>query len=281
VAFPSRDFGGTGEPLHFLHANGYPPDCYLPLINHLASKYHVFGMLMRPLWEGSKPEELFDWQPLSDDLNQYIAATCRNDSLIGVGHSLGAIVTLRSALQAPHNFRALILLDPVLFSPTIIHGWKLVKMLGLGYKVHPLIPAARQRKRHFENHEVIYQAYRSKKVFRHIEDEYLKVMINGLLKPSKNLDFELAYSPEWEIQIYYTGVASDEDIWRGLPDLKTPMLIIRGSETNTFYPSTAARIKRLRPETQVVTIDKSTHLVPLERPDELAKIIFNFLEKTT
>jgi pimeloyl-ACP methyl ester carboxylesterase len=106
-------------------------------------------------------------------------------------------------------------------------------------------------------------------------------MINGLLKPSKNLDFELAYSPEWEIQIYYTGVASDEDIWQGLPNLKTPMLIIRGSETNTFYPSTAARIKRLRPETQVVTIDKSTHLVPLERPDELAKIILNFLEKTT
>lgn len=25
---PSFDFGGTSLPLHFLHANGYPPECY-------------------------------------------------------------------------------------------------------------------------------------------------------------------------------------------------------------------------------------------------------------
>jgi pimeloyl-ACP methyl ester carboxylesterase len=102
-----------------------------------------------------------------------------------------------------------------------------------------------------------------------------------MLKPSKTRGFELAYSPEWEIQIYYTGVSSDTDIWRGLPDLKIPILIIRGAETDTFYPSTAARIKRIRPETQVVTVDRSTHLVPLERPKELSEIIFNFLEKAT
>jgi len=280
VDFPSRDFGGTGEPLHFLHANGFPPECYIPLLKLLATRYHVFGMLMRPLWESSSLEELIDWHPLSDDLNQYLT-TLPVGNLIGVGHSLGAVVTLRSALKAPLNFRALILLDPVLFTPTVIHGWQLVKKLGLGYKIHPLIPAAKERRRYFDNHDVIYRAYRSKKVFRYIEDENLKVMISGLLKPSQNRGYELAYSPEWEIRIYYSGVSSDADIWRRLPDLKIPTLIIRGAETDTFYPSTAARIKRIRPKTEVATVDKSTHLVPLERPNELSEIIFNFLEKVT
>jgi pimeloyl-ACP methyl ester carboxylesterase len=278
VEFPSRDFGGVGEPLLFLHANGYPPECYLPLINRLNPRYHVSGLLMRPLWEGSKPGELVDWLPLSNDLNQYIASGPKGD-ILGVGHSLGAVVTLRSALQAPQNFRALVLLDPVIFPPIIIHGWRLVKYLGLGYALHPLIPVARTRRRFFENLDVINSAYRGKKVFRYINDEYLKIMINGLVKPSPNAGYELAYSPEWETQIYYTGVSTDEDLWQNLPNLKIPTLIIRGAETDTFYPSTAARIKRVRPETQVVTVGRATHLVPLEKPAEVAEIIIDFLER--
>jgi pimeloyl-ACP methyl ester carboxylesterase len=280
VEIPFRDFGGTGRSLIFLHANGYPPECYVPLISRLASKHHVLGMLMRPLWDGSDPEELKDWQPLSDDLNQYIA-TCHNGKIIGVGHSLGAVVTLRSALQVPKNFRALILLDPVLFSPMIMQGWRLAKYLGLGYRVHPLIPRTKERRRHFEDLDVLYNAYRCKRIFRYIENQNLRIMINGMVKPSVGAGYDLAYSPEWEIQIYYTGVSADADIWQGLRSLEVPLLIIRGAKTDTLYPSTAARIKRIHPETQVVTVEKSTHLVPLEKPIEVSEIILEFLEKVT
>ncbi len=72
---PSFDHGGEGVPLHFLHANGYPPDCYKPLLELLKTQYHVFGMKLRPLWDGSKPEDLEDWHPLSDDLLQFLAST--------------------------------------------------------------------------------------------------------------------------------------------------------------------------------------------------------------
>ena len=34
--------------------------------------------------------------------------------MIGMGHSIGAIVTLRAALREPTLFRALVLIDPVL-----------------------------------------------------------------------------------------------------------------------------------------------------------------------
>jgi pimeloyl-ACP methyl ester carboxylesterase len=277
-SIPSRDYGGDGESLHFLHANGYPPACYLPFLNRLITRYHVFGMYLRPLWEGYRPEDLADWQPLSDDLIHFLNDQNKG-SVIAVGHSLGAIVSLRSAIQSPENFRALILIDPVLFPPLFISGWRLIQYLGLGYKLHPLILTAQKRRRTFDDLDILFNAYRRRDIFRYINADNLRILINGIIKPAPGSGYELVYSPEWEVQIYYTGVSSDGDIWRELPKLKLPMLIIRGAETNTFFPSTAARIQKILPSAQVITVNNSTHLVPLEKPDEVSDLIFDFLEQ--
>ena len=93
---PNFDLGGTGEPLHFLHANGYPPACYQSLFELLQTRYRVIGMLLRPLWDNSNPKEIEDWKPFSEDLLQFLSQEPR--PVIGVGHSIGAVVTLRAAL---------------------------------------------------------------------------------------------------------------------------------------------------------------------------------------
>lgn len=275
--FPFLDCGGGGETLYFLHANGYPPECYLPLLETFANSHHVLGMKLRPLWEGHETEVMTDWQPLSDDLVHFLKQ--QNDAkAILVGHSLGAVVSLRAAIQEPGFFRALVLLDPVIFPPAVIYGWKFIKSLGLGYKLHPFIPTAQKRRRAFENQEVVYRAYRQKKIFRFIDNHNLRIMIAGMVRPTDGRGYELSYSPEWEVQIYYTGVSSDMDIWRGLPQVKIPIMIIRGSETNTFFSVTANRVKKMLPTVQVETISEATHLVPLERPDIVSRIILDFLE---
>ena len=53
--------------------------------------------------------------------------------VIGVGHSIGAIVTLRAALRDPGKFRALVLIDPVLFVPGFMVKWNL--SAGLGWEI--------------------------------------------------------------------------------------------------------------------------------------------------
>jgi pimeloyl-ACP methyl ester carboxylesterase len=275
--FPIRDYGGDGQDLLFLHANGYPPDCYLPLLDRLSGRFHTYGLILRPLWEGHQSEKILDWQPLSDDLNQFLRFRGRTPA-ITAGHSLGAVVSLRSAIQEPALFRALILIDPVIFTSAIIHGWRILKRIGLGYKLHPLIPTALRRRCVFDSPEDVFSTYRQKKIFRYISNENLNVMISGMIKPIDGKGYELSYSPEWEVQIYYSGVSSDTDIWRELPNLITPLLIIRGSETDTFLLQTAKKVKKISPSVRIETLEKSTHLVPLEKPDEVARLIINFLE---
>ena len=271
----SFDFGGAGLPLHFLHANGYPPECYRPLFELLKTEYHVFGMLLRPLWGGMKPEDINDWTPFSDDLRLFLSS--QPGPIIGVGHSIGAIVTLRAALRDPSKFKALVLIDPVLFMPRRLISWNLIRATGLGDHVHPLIMGAKKRRRTFDDLENVYRGYRNRNVFRYMSDENLRTYIEGMTKPRVGGGYELAFSPEWEAQIYRTGLR-DFDLWRGLPKLEVPTLFIRGAETDTFLEDAAKLVKQKQPKVRVEALEKSTHLLPLERPQEVFEIMQYFLK---
>jgi len=274
---PYFDLGSTGPSLHFLHANGYPPECYQPFLELLETQYHVFGMLLRPLWKDSNPDAIQSWKPFSQDLLQFLGQ--RPAPVIGAGHSIGAIVTLRAALQSPGKFRALILLDPVLFVPSRLISWKFFYTLGWGDRLHPLIQGAKMRRRVFDDLEMVFQSYRKRNIFRYMSDENLRIHIEGMTRPNADGTHELIYSPEWEAQIYRTGL-QDFDIWRNLPKLQVPTLLIRGAETDTFLEKAAKLVKRRQPKARMETLEKSTHLLPLERPQEVFDILQSFLKET-
>ena len=274
----SFEFGGNGLLLHFLHANGYPPECYKPLLELFKTEYRVFGMYLRPLWDDANPEDIDDWHPLSDDLLRFLSDR-EPGPIIGVGHSIGAVVTLRAALRDPGKFRALVLIDPVLFVPSFMVSWHIFRILGLGERFHPLIIGAKKRRSTFDNLETLFLGYRSRSIFRYMSDENLKIYIEGITKPKADDGYELVYPPEWEAQVYRTGM-HDFDILRNLPRLEVPTLIIRGTETDTFMENIARLVKRKQPKVRVEALERSTHILPLERPKEVFEIMQSFLKET-
>ncbi|MCC6260395.1 MAG: alpha/beta hydrolase [Anaerolineales bacterium] len=271
---PHFDFGGDKTPLHFLHANGYPPECYQTLFEFFQTQYHLFGMKLRPLWADAKLSDVKNWRILSDDLLRFLP-TLTADPVIGVGHSVGATVTLRAALQNPQKFRALILLDPVLFVPSFILLWRIIYALGLGAKFHPKVAATLRRRKTFDNLEIVFRGYRTREVFRHVSDENLKNYIQGITQPKPEGGFELIFSPEWESNIYMTGL-QDFDIWNNLHKLQIPTLIIRGSESDTFTKKAQKLIEKKNPKIQFEVLEKATHIFPLEYPKEVFEITRKF-----
>lgn len=274
----SLDWDGT-PPLLFLHANGYPPACYRPLLNRLAQDFQVVAMAQRPLWEGSQPEDIRDWRPLTEDLFRYLDAHA-SGPLACVGHSMGGIVLLRAALREPERFSSIVLLDPVLFPPYFIRFWRVIFSLGLGYRLHPLIKSAKYRRRQFDDLERLVNGYRRKSVFQYFNEETLRAYVEGIACKKDSGGYQLCYSPEWETRVYVTGVWRDMDLWRGLPKLNQPTLLIRGAETNTFWEQTGELVKKKQPNIRLVTLEKATHLVPLERPNEVYDLIRTFIKDT-
>jgi pimeloyl-ACP methyl ester carboxylesterase len=111
-----------------------------------------------------------------------------------------------------------------------------------------------------------------------MDDESLRAYVNGIACPAEH-GFKLCYSVEWEMHIYATSMWHDMDLWHDLPRLSIPLMIIRGEETDTFWAATARLVQRKLPHARVVTIPRSTHLVPLERPAEVYNVTHDFLQE--
>jgi pimeloyl-ACP methyl ester carboxylesterase len=274
---PFVDFGGAGPLLHLAHGNGYPPGAYRPLIGTLTPRFRVLAMLTRPFWPDCPPNGLQDWQPLADDFLRFLDERAARD-VIGVGHSLGAVTTLMAALRRPGLFRALVMIDPVLLPYSALYLWEIAHKLGLAHRLHPLIPSTRRRQRVFESVEAMYASYRQKPVFSRIDDDGLRACVEALARPRPDGQVELAYPPEWEARIYLVGPLVERKLWPQVKNLRPPLLVVRGKETDAFMPAAARMMQARLPRAVIHTVEGAGHLAPLERPEEVGQIIRAFLE---
>jgi len=269
ASIPFTLYGEDGPPLVFLHANGMPPACYRPLLSTLARGYRVFAMHLRPLWPGSDPQSVPDWRVITEDLLTFLDQRGFAGPVFCTGHSVGATATLRAALWQPERFARIALLDPVLFPPAFIRFFRLLRVLRLLHLI-PQIRAASRRRARFDDLERLFQEYRRKPVFRYLSDRALRAYIQGILCPDGD-GWRLCQSKEWEIQIYSAGIWRDMELWHGLSALRVPTRILRGVETDAFPLAAVRLIARKNPQIAVDTIQRATHLLPLEHPAEVAR----------
>jgi pimeloyl-ACP methyl ester carboxylesterase len=267
-----RDFGGQGAVVHLAHANGFPPGTYRPLAEHLAERYHVLALPSRPMWPGSRPESAPTWRPMAGDLIEGLEDLGLR-GIAGMGHSLGGVLTMWAAIDRPDLFRAVVLIEPVILPPIWLLGLRVARWLGLK-QWQPLVQGALNRHRTWPSRQAAFEHYREKPLFARWSDDALWAYVeSGLIEGGDGL-FELAYPPDWEAHIYATISTS---IWRDVPLLNTPALVLRGERSDTFRAQAQARLARLLPQAQMVTIAGAGHLVPMERPTETAEAILDFL----
>ena len=265
--------------MHFCHANGYPPLAYRPLFKSMVDRFNIWAMRMRPLWPGAEPLSIMDWRPLANDLAGFLDEQGL-DSIIGVGHSMGATTTLRLALRQPDRFSAIILIDPVIFPPVFTGIWSFLSRFGFSYPLSPLISRTLNRRNNFDKLTTMFSNYRNKLVFAKMDDDALMAYCDSLACIQADGSLRLCYSPEWEARIYITGIRADQEIWRNLKYLKPPLLLIRGAESDTFFNRTALLFQGRLSSVQIETIPNATHLVPLEYPELVSTSIREFLTYT-
>lgn len=282
-------FGREGKPLHFLHANGYPPESYRTFLSQFTAEYQVAASYLRPLWPDAEYHPFLDWTLFRDDLLAFFDSLAgrprlprsrwqKERAVIGMGHSIGGTVTLMAALQRKDLFRALVLIEPVLFPPRMSFWLEKLNWLGLLSWIHPLIRRTRRRRKFFDSKQEMFENYRGKAVFSRISDRVLRDYVDGLAAPTGDGRVTLAYPPEWEAQIYNTGGVYDRQVWKRLPELDLPVLVLRGEETTTLSRRSVRLLKDGIPGVRIVELPETGHLAPLERPERVGQEILNFLK---
>lgn len=140
-------FPGLGPAAHFSHANGCCAGTYAPFVSHLTGRLNVLASDLRGHGDTCLPvpERLRNWAVFVDDMKAFIE-TAMTPPVIGMGHSLGAVVTYLAAARYPHLFSKLVLIDPVMLPRRYLWGMALLWRLGWQGRM-PLARRARRRKR--------------------------------------------------------------------------------------------------------------------------------------
>jgi pimeloyl-ACP methyl ester carboxylesterase len=267
--------GSTKPFIHLAHANGFPPPTYLKSLQPLLANYHIISFPARPLWSDTPPEWLKHWSQMADDLLEDLKGMGAQ-KVIGVGHSLGGVLTLYAAVKRPELFSQVILIDPTMLSPKLLWQIKFMKLFGFEARSF-LIKGALRRKRTWESTRAAHDYFRGRALFKNWSDEMVKSYVESMTGPSPDGGVQLIYPPEWEARIYKT---IPTDVWKFAKNLEQPTLVIRGETSNTFTVDSEKAFRKINPKPTFTVVKDAGHLVPQEKPEEVESLIADFLQGT-
>lgn len=270
--------GSGSTHLHFLHANGLCAGTYTPFTDLFSENFTTVATDIPGHGDSDDHGEdvILHWEIFIDHIKESIVQNLK-PPVIGVGHSLGAVVTYITAARYPELFSKIILIDPVILPKRKLFIFSIAKKLGLEDRLNPLATGARRRINRFESRNAAYSRFSSGKgMFKSWEDEFISSYSLHGLKEEKDSGVILKCQPETEAQIYESILM---DIWTYPKKIKSPTLLIRGEKTDTFDKNAAKRLVREIKNCRLETIDSAGHFVPMEEPRLCHKIIQDFALK--
>ncbi len=269
------DWGGSGPLGYFAHATGFCAGVYTPLVERLLQQLRVMGMDDRGHGKTrapADPKKIKTWDIFADDLERFFEHL--GEPVIAMGHSLGGVASLLVAVRRPDLVRALVLIDPTILPFSWTGPWYLAKKTGLA-KFIPIAYRAARRRRIWPDRETLLTAYRSKLPFRIWKDGFLEAYVAEGTQETNSGMIELSCDPTWESRVF---AACSHDVWRYIPRLQQPTLVLYGAESDTFLAPAVKRFKAKVPFATFGRFEETSHFVPMERPDETADAILSFLK---
>jgi len=253
--------------LQFSHANGFPaPSYHCMLQNIKADKINyvqAFGLGDYNIKN--------NWQPLVDELIASIEANFA-EPVVGLGHSLGAVLTLKAAYKRPDLFQHLILMEPPLFTP--LKRWVVAGLVALNMLEKMPHPAnkSKLRRTHFESKEQALAYFKPKGLFRNTKEDCLKNYVEYGLKESPNGGVELFIPRPLEYKIFVTMPLS-------IPTkkLKVPVDFLYSNKFEAMSPKDFKWVKRTFSHFNFIEMDGG-HIFPFEMPEQTAEIINKIIQ---
>ncbi len=260
---------GHGPTLLFVHATGFHARVWDEVIARLPD-HHVISLDQRGHGR-SERTEITGWPVFGQDLAAFVDALDLN-SLLGVGHSMGAHALVQACAYRPERFERLVLVDPVIAAPAAYHA-------PPPFKEGEVHPAARRQSR-FESAAAMLERFRTRMPYSLFSAASLADYCEHGLRPAEDGEgFELACAPITEARIYMTGRANGS-VYASVRAVRQPVLIVRAKlptpDRNPFdysfsptWPGLVSEFHHARE----VHLPAHSHFAPMEDPARIAGLI--------
>lgn len=268
LTFHVTDWGGhtSDDCILLSHPTGFLGAVWKPLLARLRN-LGVTSRLVTYDQRGhglsAKPDDDYSWELFVTDTIGVMKALGIRDAL-GVGHSAGATTLAGVASAEPSLLRRLVMIDPVLFHPALA---KLMQDAGQ----NPMAARTRTRRMVWSSREELYHSFRRRDPYKTWTDEALHAYVDEGTFDRPDGEIELLCPARVEGQVY--SGASQLDGFEKLRGVKVPVLLLRGEHSTTLDKNRAHEAVEAAPQTRLVTVSGTTHFIPMERPDEVARLV--------
>lgn len=218
------------------------------------------------------PLESRSWQPLVEELVSEIETRHRMP-VIGIGHSLGAVLMFRAAIARPDLFRQVILLDPPMFGPGRRAMMMAVRLLGLSGRLIAIARQAAQRRDYFGSREEAFAYWQSRRFFQQFDPASFREYVEeGLVKRPEG-GYTLLIPRALEARIFQLT-----PVWIGRRCPAVPWRYVYAARSGLLTPrEIRAHLARFPSGTMLPF--EGGHMFPLEQPKACGELIIRLIEE--
>jgi pimeloyl-ACP methyl ester carboxylesterase len=262
----------AGPRLILSHGNGFAIDAYFPFWRHFMADCEVFVFDQRNHgWNPRHDASGHTQRQMADDMETILRAI---EVLFGIRqtagafHSLSTTVSLLHSMQYGFQWDVLILFDPPLAPPP-------------GHPLHStarnfelaLSDWARQRRRSFARQGELASYFKGTRRMRRWVPGAAELMAQSITRPARDGHLELVCPPEFEADIYVQN--SNSPAWSAVPTLANDLFIVSSDydAPDADPPGLVSKTLNLEFGVAVVPVRNSGHLLQIEQPEEVERIV--------
>lgn len=266
----------TGKRIHLLHGTGFSAMTLAAMASQLPDDSAIWLTDVPGHGQSTQPSKCMpDWQKMADTIADaiYQQANVETDGpLIGIGHSMGAVLTLLAATKYPNLFSEIILLDPVFFKNEMIVAQQLMRATG-AWRHRALVKSVSNRTAKWPSMSIMSNEISAKAFYKPWHPQVIQDYCQYSTKVNNDNSVQLSCSPKWEASIFGSY---PKGLWRAVRKVKLPVNILVAQKTYFFIPTAVKRAAKMNKNIQWQTFGNH-HCFPMEQPSETAIMINNII----
>ena len=241
---------GSGDPVLFIHGWGAGAGHWRKVWPDLATRYRCIAPELPGWGYSEKPDVDYSIEWTADWLAELLENRAASPAFV-VGHSMGATIAQVLALRHPTRVRKLALLNPVVrCSDGLSRESRILSMPGL--------------------RRIAYWLTRRRWFLRFLTRNFT-ARLGGL----EENDLALVGKGSFQSMVRSLQALKKVDLTGSLGSVAVPTLVI-GSAADRAIPVEQSTLAGGIPGSKVVILPEAGHVSPLERPEEVSKLLVEF-----
>lgn len=260
---PYLFYDGGPRQVLFAHATGFLPWLWHPIIENFVPEHSAWAPYICNYRSCDPHEGGLGWNVVAEDL----AIFCRAQKIekpLMVGHSMGATVLAIAVGKYGLAPRAMVLIEPI-FLPEQFYE------MTPSLEAHPLASKSIKRLNHWNSEEEAMSYLKSRSFFSSWDPEILHLYKQFGMEKMTQGDMRLTCTPESEAAMFMGGWCCNP--WPLLEKISCPVLVIEGEKSTNIGLVDIQRAVSMLPQGKYGSVAGAGHLIPMEKPAEIAGII--------